>query len=147
MCTWKCYQLNCTGCLNRFLLSQFFGSPYVCLLRWRWWDGRRMGGATQLGLFFRPPAPIETFEFEFLSTEDCSCSRDCVNTVFTVQVLRLRVLYSGYCRDSCLGVLHQPWASKCLNCVCTGKATCHLTVIFISWSNPHWTTVESNFCY
>lgn len=104
-----------------------------------------MGEATLVVMVFRALTPIETFEFLSLSSENFPSSSDCVNTVLTVQVLCLQVLYSGYCRDSYLGALHQPWASRHLDCVCTGKVTCHLTVIVISWSYPHSTTVESNF--
>lgn len=100
-----------------------------------------MGDATLVGML----SPIESSEFLSLSSENLPSSRDCVKTVFTVQVFYLQVLYSGYCRDSYLGALYQPWTSRHLDCVCTGKVTCHLTVIVISWSNPHSNTVESNF--
>jgi len=98
-----------------------------------------------VGMLFRPPIPTGTTEFLSLSSENFLSSKDSVNTVFTVQVLCLRALYSGYCRDTYLGALYQPWASRHLDCVCTGKVTCHLTVIVISWSNAYSTTVESNF--
>lgn len=59
----------------------------------------RMGGEWKRPhwwMCFKPPTLTETFEFLSLNSENFPSSRDYVNTVFTVQVLCLRALYSGY---------------------------------------------------
>lgn len=95
------------------------------------------GEVTLVGIIFRLPTPIETFEFLSLSSEQglCKCSVHSPGPLSLFWALQRLILRSP----------SSAWASRRLDCVCTGKVTCHLMVIVISWSNPHSTTTESNF--